>query len=42
SEYPYPVCYDFPAGHSDENLALIFGREVSLRVENNQIALLSH
>jgi len=31
-EYNYPVCYDFPAGHLDHNLALILGRKVSLTV----------
>jgi muramoyltetrapeptide carboxypeptidase len=32
-EYKFPVCFDFPAGHQDTNLALILGRTVSLRVE---------
>jgi muramoyltetrapeptide carboxypeptidase len=32
-EYSYPVCYNFPAGHIDDNLALILGREVSLDVD---------
>ncbi|MCX6277212.1 MAG: LD-carboxypeptidase [Bacteroidetes bacterium] len=31
-EYSYPVCYDFPAGHLDKNLALIMGRQVRLKV----------
>jgi muramoyltetrapeptide carboxypeptidase len=31
-EYPYPVCYNFPAGHLDDNRALILGREVTLEV----------
>ena len=31
-EYKYPVCYDFPAGHLEPNLALILGRNVTLRV----------
>ncbi|HNY03385.1 MAG TPA: LD-carboxypeptidase [Bacteroidales bacterium] len=30
--YPYPVCFDFPAGHLDTNLALILGRKVKLTV----------
>jgi len=33
SEYAYPVCFGFPAGHCDKNLALIMGRKVSLKVE---------
>lgn len=32
SEYHYPVCYDFPAGHGSQNLALIMGRTISLKV----------
>ena len=31
-EYNYPVCFDFPAGHVDDNRALAFGREVELEV----------
>lgn len=31
-EYHYPVCFDFPAGHSNPNLALILGRNVTLKV----------
>jgi len=33
SEYSYPVCFNFPAGHTDNNLALIFGRMVQLTVD---------
>ncbi|HNV82348.1 MAG TPA: LD-carboxypeptidase [Tenuifilaceae bacterium] len=39
-EYGYPVCFDFPAGHGDRNLALIMGREVTLQV-NEQGSTLS-
>lgn len=31
-EYRYPVCYDFPAGHLSQNLALILGRMVKFSV----------
>ncbi|MEI7981316.1 MAG: LD-carboxypeptidase [Bacteroidota bacterium] len=34
-EYKYPVCFDFPAGHQDNNMALIMGRKVRLDVGNN-------
>jgi muramoyltetrapeptide carboxypeptidase len=35
ANYSYPVCFGFPAGHQDENLALIMGRRVSLKVSMN-------
>lgn len=31
-EYNYPVCFDFPSGHTNPNLALILGRNVTLKV----------
>ena len=31
-EYNYPVCFNFPAGHIDKNLALYFGKEINLKV----------
>ncbi len=31
-EYNYPVCFNFPAGHVDRNLALYFGRKVKLEI----------
>lgn len=39
SEYDFPVCYEFPAGHVQDNRALIFGREVELKVSNEDIQL---
>jgi len=33
-EYHYPVCYDFPAGHGEPNLALILGRRIRFNVDN--------
>jgi muramoyltetrapeptide carboxypeptidase len=34
SEYDYPVCFNLPAGHIDENMALFFGREIDLNVNS--------
>ncbi len=34
-EYDYPVCFGFPAGHMDDNRALILGRKVNLIVDDS-------
>ena len=34
-EYNYPVCYGFPAGHTDDNRALILGRKIKLTVNDD-------
>ena len=36
-EYNYPVCFNFPTGHIDDNRALVLGKTVSLNVINNNI-----
>lgn len=38
-EYKYPVCFGFPAGHIDRNLALYLGREAQLKVEPSGCSL---
>lgn len=38
-EYNYPVCYNFPAGHIEDNRALIMGAEVMLKVNNDECEL---
>jgi muramoyltetrapeptide carboxypeptidase len=32
-EYGYPVCFDFPAGHGNDNVALYMGRKVRVIVD---------
>lgn len=39
ADYNYPVCFGFPAGHQDENLALIMGRSATLNVQDNECSL---
>ncbi|MEX2350558.1 MAG: LD-carboxypeptidase [Flavobacteriaceae bacterium] len=39
SEYDFPVCYDFPAGHMENNIALIMGSEVKLEVQASKVIL---
>ena len=38
-EYSYPVCYGFPSGHLDDNMALRLGTEVSLMVGDKNCTL---
>jgi muramoyltetrapeptide carboxypeptidase len=39
SEYDFPVCFNFPAGHISDNRALIFGRKVSMNVKELEIKI---
>ncbi|MBE7441001.1 MAG: LD-carboxypeptidase [Flavobacteriales bacterium] len=38
-EYHYPVCFDFPAGHVNDNRSLIMGSEVNLVVDKDWTTL---
>lgn len=38
-EYQYPVCFDFPAGHTNDNRTLIMGSEVDLLVDKDWTTL---
>lgn len=38
-QYDYPVCFDFPAGHIDRNLALYFGKNIELSVQSRTATL---
>ena len=40
SEYDYPVCFGFPAGHFDDNRVLVFGKTTQLIV-NQEIVIIS-
>lgn len=40
SEYDYPVCFQFPAGHIHDNRAMILGRKVNVKVEKDGVSLL--
>ena len=37
SEYSYPVCFDFPAGHIKNNFSLVLGSKVNLNVTKTQV-----
>ena len=39
-EYDYPVCFEFPVGHIEDNRAMIVGRKASLKIDDQQITLL--
>jgi muramoyltetrapeptide carboxypeptidase len=39
SSYNYPVCFNFQAGHVDNNLPLVMGSNVSLEVHNEASVL---
>ncbi len=36
-EYDYPVCYNFPAGHIDENMAFYLGKKARLAVSETGV-----
>lgn len=38
-EYNYPVCFNFPAGHIQDNRALVFGKQVTLAVTSKKVDL---
>lgn len=39
SEYNYPVCFDFPAGHIEENFPLIMGAIYNMSVSKNNVTI---
>ena len=38
-EYDFPIAFNFPAGHREDNQALIMGREVKLEVNSENVIL---
>ena len=36
-DYDYPVCFNFPTGHIENNLSMVLGAEVALTVEKNDV-----
>lgn len=36
-EYNYPVCFNFPTGHIDDNRAMVLGKNVHLTVDTNKV-----
>ncbi|WP_316830456.1 LD-carboxypeptidase [Pedobacter aquatilis] len=36
-EYDYPVCFDFPTGHIENNMTMVVGAEVDLKIETNNV-----
>lgn len=36
-EYDYPVCFNFPTGHIDDNRAMVLGKTVNLTVDLNKV-----
>lgn len=38
-EYDYPVCFNFPTGHIDDNRAMVVGAKVALEVQTHLVDL---
>ena len=36
-DYSYPVCFNFPTGHIDNNLSMALGAQVALTIETNNV-----
>ena len=40
SDYSYPVCFNFPVGHIEDNRAMVLGKNTLLKVEDHQVSFL--
>ena len=38
-KYGYPICFNFPSGHLDNNKTIVLGVKSLLRIEENDVAL---
>ena len=38
-EYNYPICFDFPSGHIDNNMSILFGVNSVLDISENHVIL---
>ena len=38
-DFDYPVCFNFPAGHIEKNMALYLGKKVELKVAKTSVSL---
>ncbi|MCX2472802.1 LD-carboxypeptidase [Pedobacter sp. MC2016-05] len=36
-DYAYPICFNFPTGHIENNLSMVLGAEVELKAEKNDV-----
>lgn len=36
-DYDFPVCFNFPTGHIENNLSMVLGADVALNVETNNV-----
>ena len=42
AEYDYPVCFSFPAGHFDDNRAIFFGQQSTIKITAESSVFLSN